>query len=147
MGVSSMSSVFWRVVCVGVLVALCAACQTAPRGNDLRSDIPEVEVAARHLAPGQKVSGKLRANQSSRERYLVKIPQKGLLSLRVSWTRQEGLDRVLLQRGQRGEVETLVARDLLKMEHRTAVSPGYYYVELVPGREATSYTLVVDFSP
>jgi hypothetical protein len=110
-------------------------------------EAPSTQRAAKDLELDSRVTGRLRAATGERERYLLKLDRDGVLQIAVSWQDQEGLDRILLQRGATAPIESLTCRGKLRVEQRLPVQSGFYYLELVPGQEDTSYDMVVTFTP
>lgn len=107
---------------------------------------PADQTAATSLRLGQRVTGQVRGPGSKHPRYLFKVLQPGLVSVALSWNHQEGMDRVLIQRGVSTPQE-LDCRERLKAEYRFQAEPGYHYLELIPGPEDASYDLVVVQEP
>jgi hypothetical protein len=107
-------------------------------------DRPADLTAATPLRLGQRTTGHLTGPESVRPRYLVKVPEQGVLAISMSWNQQDGMDRVLIQRGVSAPLQTMECRQRLKADLRFQAEPGYYYLELVPGPEETSYDLVVE---
>lgn len=130
---------------VALLVATAGlGCVTPSEGAQ---EAPSGQRAAQDLELDRRVTGRLRAATGERERYLLKLDRDGVLQIAVSWQDQEGLDRILLQRGATAPIESLTCRGKLRVEQRLPVQSGFYYLELVPGQEDTSYDMVVTFTP
>ncbi len=126
-------------VLLSVLVAVSCGCagQGADEGSQTTSATP--------LDLDEAVVADLGGGRSPRHRYLVRIGAKGRLTLRMSWNDQEGVDRVLIQGGTITDAVVVDARNQLKIEPSLEIAPGYYYVEIIPGRVPVTYNLVALF--
>lgn len=126
----AMSCAAMLVVSVG-----CVGPQTETRGDG--SD----QEAAQKLDLDRPVSGKVFAD-GKRQRYLVKVPRAGKLTVKLSWNNPYAMEKLIVQSGSK-QVETRDLRDTLQANHETEAIAGFYYVEIIPGTEVDSYNLVV----
>lgn len=139
---STVGASVWRFALVVIIASAVGGSWSGCVPAQVVDDPLNPQNVAKPLDFEDHVKGRL---DRRRERYLVKVSKAGLLHVDLSWNDQEGLDRVQIQSAQTGDVETIDGRNLLEIERRLPVTPGFYYLELVPGERSMSYDLVVVF--
>ena len=126
----------WRVLNIAMVAALLAL-GCVPR------TVPDREPVAMPLPFGKQVEGQLNPNRSMR--YLVRVDTPGMVTLRASWDPQEGMERIEWAAPPPLGVISFDARDAIQLERRIPVTPGFYYVEVVPWTREGSFRLVATF--
>ncbi len=126
------------VTLLTLTLALCSAC--APR----EVVTPEISrgAVATPLPFGTEAKGRL---AGKRDRYLVRVDDPGVVSLDISWNNQEALERVEWSGPPPGGVVIIDGRDKLELQRRLPVTPGFYYIEVVPWEGRGAYRMLASF--
>lgn len=105
-------------------------------------EVPRGAVAT-PLPFGSEAKGRL---AGKRDRYLVRVDDPGLVSLDISWNNQEALERIEWSAPPPAGVVVFDGRDKIELQRRLPVTPGFYYVEVVPWTGRGSYRILATFT-
>lgn len=92
---------------------------------------------------GTEAKGRL---AGTRDRYLVRVDDPGLVTLDISWNNQEAMERIEWSAPPPAGVIIMDGRDQLELQRRLPVTPGFYYVEIVPWTERGAYRILATFT-